>query len=114
MVALTSSHGLSGWTLACARCHDHAAEPLMSDYYAAGIFASSQYREYLSRQRVRPTLARETKDLELVIKRLTDTQSNQLSEMPAWHTSLFDGLGTIKGSSTSSQEARSTILDQQT
>jgi len=115
------SRGFLGLTLACARCHDHKYEPLsMSDYYAlAGIFASSQYREYPLPPASKADLEKhkkKTKDLELVIKRLTDTQSNQLSEMLAWHTSryLMAAWNVIKGSSTSSQEARAQSLDQQT
>jgi len=40
--------GLLGLTLGCARCHDHKFDPVsMKDYYAlAGVFQSSEYREY--------------------------------------------------------------------
>lgn len=115
------TRGFLGLTLACARCHDHKYEPLsMRDYYAlAGVFASSQYREYP----LRPVVAadfeshkKKTKDLEVAIKRLTDTQTNQLSEILAWHTSryLMAAWNLINGSSTSSELARAQSLDQQT
>ena len=99
------SRGFLGLTLACARCHDHKYEPLSTtDYYGlAGIFASSQYREYPLPPASKADLEKHNKkikDLELVIKRLTDTQSNQLSEMLAWHTSryLMAAWNVIKGS----------------
>jgi hypothetical protein len=40
--------GLLGLTVACARCHDHKYDPILTkDYYAlAGVFASTEYHEY--------------------------------------------------------------------
>src|SRR6185369_15212846 len=40
--------GFLGLTVACARCHDHKFDPIPTrDYYSlAGIFASTQYKEY--------------------------------------------------------------------
>ncbi|MBI2685792.1 MAG: PSD1 domain-containing protein [Acidobacteria bacterium] len=42
------TRGFLGLTAACARCHDHKYDPIpQKDYYAlAGVFASSEYKEY--------------------------------------------------------------------
>src|SRR4029077_10860658 len=44
----TLSRGFLGLTVACARCHDHKFDPVPSrDYYSlAGVFASTDYKEY--------------------------------------------------------------------
>ena len=44
----TLCRGMLGLTVACARCHDHKFDPIPTkDYYSlAGIFASTQYKEY--------------------------------------------------------------------
>jgi cytochrome c553 len=45
----TLSRGFLGLTVACARCHDHKFDPIPTkDYYSlAGIFASTDYKEYI-------------------------------------------------------------------
>jgi hypothetical protein len=45
----TLSRGFLGLTVACARCHDHKFDPIPTrDYYSlAGIFASTDYNEYV-------------------------------------------------------------------
>ncbi len=42
------SRGLLGLTVACARCHDHKYDPILTkDYYAlAGVFLNTEYHEY--------------------------------------------------------------------
>jgi cytochrome c553 len=44
----TLCRGMLGLTVACARCHDHKFDPIPTrDYYSlAGIFASTQFKEY--------------------------------------------------------------------
>ena len=44
----TLCRGFLGLTVACARCHDHKFDPIpTSDYYSlAGVFKSSDYKEY--------------------------------------------------------------------
>ena len=45
----TLTRGLLGLTVACARCHEHKFDPIgTSDYYAlAGVFSSTDYKEYV-------------------------------------------------------------------
>src|SRR5262249_12377155 len=45
----TLARGFLGLTVACARCHDHKFDPIpTSDYYSlAGVFASTDYKEYV-------------------------------------------------------------------
>src|SRR5262249_16998711 len=45
----TLCRGFLGLTAACARCHDHKFDPIPSqDYYSlAGVFASTDYKEYV-------------------------------------------------------------------
>jgi cytochrome c553 len=44
----TLSRGMLGLTVACARCHNHKFDPIPTqDYYSlAGIFSSTEYKEY--------------------------------------------------------------------
>jgi mono/diheme cytochrome c family protein len=45
----TLTRGFLGLTVACARCHDHKFDPIPTrDYYSlAGIFASTDYKEFV-------------------------------------------------------------------
>jgi mono/diheme cytochrome c family protein len=45
----TLTRGFLGLTVACARCHDHKFDPIPTiDYYSlAGIFSSTNYKEYV-------------------------------------------------------------------
>src|SRR5205807_4427994 len=85
----TLGRGFLGLTVACARCHDHKFDPVSTkDYYAlAGVFASSQYKEYP----LAPELVvnayhqhqKKIKDQEAAIKQFMQTESRRLGEILA-------------------------------
>ncbi len=87
--------GFLGLTVACARCHDHKYDPIsVKDYYAlAGVFASSEYREYplVASNEVEEYKAKEkhVKDEEALLKSFSDSQSLGLAEMMAHKTSRY-------------------------
>jgi cytochrome c553 len=89
------SRGLLGLTVACARCHDHKYDPIsMKDYYAlAGVFASSEFREYpLVPQKVIEDYkahAKKIQDKETFLKEFSDSQSTLLAEMLVRKTSQY-------------------------
>ena len=80
----TTSKAFLGLTVACARCHDHKFDPILtSDYYAlAGIFASTRtfddWRKNGSRYLQQPLVAQDVyknyKDAEAAVVRLERIQ----------------------------------------
>ncbi len=89
------TRGFLGLTVACARCHDHKFDPItMNDYYGlAGVFSSSQYREYplapaheveaFHRQE------RKVKEQETAILEFVQTESAQLGTILARKTAPY-------------------------
>jgi hypothetical protein len=91
----TLTRGFLGLTVGCARCHDHKYDPIsMKDYYGlAGVFASSEYREYpLAPERVvieYRTHQKRIKDQEAAIQKFLQTQSTELGEILAHQTARY-------------------------
>ena len=89
------TRGFLGLTVACARCHDHKFDPItMNDYYGlAGVFSSSQYREYplAPAHEVEAFHRREKKikELETAIRDFIQTESEQLGGILARKTARY-------------------------
>ena len=111
-----------GLTVGCARCHNHKYDPFsMKDYYAlAGVFSSSDYREYAlvpeSAVAEYQQHQKKIEDLKARIQEFTDTQSKQLGEILAWKTSqyLIPAWKVIKGLEPPDKAAQEQQLDQET
>jgi len=80
------TRGFLGLTVACARCHDHKFDPIPTkDYYGlAGVFASSEYKEFALAPEAETALydahQKKIKDQEKAIKDLEQKLSLQLAE----------------------------------
>ena len=80
------TRGFLGLTVACARCHDHKFDPIPTkDYYAlAGVFASSEYKEFALAPETETTRydahQQKIKDLEKSFKDAVQQLSMQLAE----------------------------------
>jgi hypothetical protein len=91
----TLTRGFLGLTVGCARCHDHKYDPIsMKDYYGlAGVFASSEYREYpLAPENVVNQYRKhqkKIKDQEAAIQNFLQTQSTELGEILAHQTERY-------------------------
>src|SRR2546422_11318409 len=90
-----TTRGFLGLTVACARCHDHKFDPISTkDYYAlAGVFSSSQYKEYpLAPESVVNAYhlhQKKIKDQEAALKQFMQTESSQLGEILARRISIY-------------------------
>jgi cytochrome c553/mono/diheme cytochrome c family protein len=89
------TRGILGLTVSCARCHDHKYDPVsMRDYYSlAGVFASSQYREYpLAPEEVVAAYKqhqKKIKDAEKALAEFEKSQSQQLGEILARQSARY-------------------------
>lgn len=117
------SRGFLGLTIACARCHDHKYDPIsMKDYYAlAGVFASSEYREYP--QAPPDAVAaykkhqRKIKEVEKAFQEFEKAQSQQLGDILARKSAryLMAGWAVLRNpKSPASTVARQERLDAET
>ena len=89
------TRGFLGLTVACARCHDHKFDSISTrDYYAlAGVFSSSQYKEYprVDEKAVVEYHEQETRigDLKSRIDEFVRTKSRELGEILASKSSRY-------------------------
>jgi mono/diheme cytochrome c family protein len=89
------SRGLLGLTVACARCHDHKYDPILTkDYYAlGGVFLNTEYHEY---PRAPAAVVAEYKAAEKKIEEKQEMlgdflsrESQQLAETLAFQTTKY-------------------------
>ncbi len=89
------TRGFLGLSVACARCHDHKADPITTqDYYAlAGVFANTEYHEYPLRPAQEVEAFQKKKEhletLKKVRKEFRRSQSDQIARLMTAQTSRF-------------------------